>query len=368
MKCKLLILEFSPVAEEIWTIKCSSKQGYREWNPNTGLLSFYDVSSHDTKIRPEVSSVYAGGKGTNVARVLSGLCENYQTNLTNTVALTTFLPKKNHVINTTQASSEFIKLLQTGSLHNIDLSYEEIDFENPAGKVRSAVHVIDEETHNDLINFTPRLQWSIKDTENIIQKINDLETTPWVVLAGTPPRGAEHLYSQIIGKLRERSAQQNISLDTSGTALKNCLENTAAHPQVITINKDEYFGVDKNSWGKFTNPILVHDKNGCWILTENGDQLFDRWEKVPYIDISKIQIKPDDKVGPTLGAGDAFHAGVLYGLQQLGLNEINSAKYGMAVASVAVRTGVGISEINYCEIEEIFPFFHKLEICHRHPE
>ena len=369
MKCKLLILEFSPVAEEIWKIKCSSKQGYREWNPNTGVLSFFDVSIHDTKIRPEVSCVYAGGKATNVARILAGLCENFQTNQHNNVALTTFLPeKKNRDINATLATSDFIRSLQAGSLHNVELSYEEIDFENPTGKVRRAVHAIDVETHNDLINFTPQLQWSIKDTVKVIDKINTLEATHWIVLAGTPPKGAEHLYSQVIEKLRERSAQQNISIDTSGTALKNCLKNPATHPQIISINKDEYFGIDKNSWGTFTNPVLVHDKCGCWVLTGNEDQLFDGWQTVPYIDISKLQTKLCVKVGPALGAGDAFHAGVLYGLQFLGFNEIDAAKYGLAVASVAVRSGVGISEINYRKIAEIFPFFDKLEICYRHPE
>lgn len=368
MNVNFLAFEFSPVAEEIWKIKQSSAQGFHFWDTDGGVVSFFDVANHDAKIRPEVLSIYAAGKATNVIRVLAGLCRHFQISPFPSIALHTFLADpKRHADSATNATSAFIRSLQQGALAKIHLSYSEVAFANPEGKARRAIHVIEQQTQRDLLNFTPRLQWSTSDTEKIVTHLSSLTTAPWVVLAGTPPIGAELLYLQAINKLRTATISQKISLDASGSALQACLDNTDAHPNIICINSNEYYGIDRASWQKYRHPVFVHNQHGCWIISGNGGRLYEHWESVPFIDISMLQKHMDKKIGPTLGAGDAFHAGVIFAVDILKLSEINAAKFALAVASFAVRSGVGVSEINYRKIEEMWPVFFDIPETQRNP-
>ncbi len=85
---KVKIFEFAPTADEIWQIPKHSKDGYTSYDLETGLISILDTA-HDAKPRPEIMAIYAGGKATNVARVLDKLIE---ANDDTEIELITFLP------------------------------------------------------------------------------------------------------------------------------------------------------------------------------------------------------------------------------------------------------------------------------------
>ncbi|MGR9072890.1 MAG: hypothetical protein ACU833_07505 [Gammaproteobacteria bacterium] len=367
MKPRFLIFEFSPVAEEIWKIKCSPKQGYLDWNSEKGIVSFLDIAQHETKVRPEVSCVYAAGKAANVARVLSGINHYFQKPCE--VALKTLLPKRQPATgNPPPAVAEFIRLLQQESMQGVDLLYEEIEFENTDGKARRAIHIIDADTRQDLVNFTPRLHWSAGDMENAIGRIASPDDSDWTVIAGTPPVGCETFYQRIIPTMRKKSDRINISLDASGAALHGCLENTDSQPEIVTVNQEEYLSVGQEIWKRYCNKVFVHNRNGCWAFSGGGGRLFDAWDEVPYIDIGDLQKSYNGLIGPTLGAGDAFHAGVLYAYGVLKLDEVSAAAYGLAAATAAVRSGVGVSGLDYRELPTLFERISRLKPDRRKPD
>jgi len=335
------IREYSPAAEEIWRIDLSPAEGYAAWDRGAGEVVFLDTQLHDSKLRPDVLAVYAGGKATNVARVLGELVSApaSRTAPRCEVRLETFLPAAagNPVLEPTPGGGYVEQLLR--DLKGVRSTIRLIEVREPLRKDRRAIQIVSAEG-GELLNLTPRLSWSVREAAQALESTLRPCGARVAVLAGSPPLGAEDLYARVIRGLRARPTPLIISVDTSGAALASILADPAAHPDVICINAREYEAQVVAEWAGFGGTILVHDRDGCWCAT--GIAIGTDNARVR-VDVAALDDLFGPACGPTLGAGDAAHAGFLYGHLLLGLPLKESAVLSMAAAAGVIRSPIGLT-------------------------
>lgn len=159
-----------------------------------------------------------------------------------------------------------------------------------------------------------------------------------IVLAGTPPVGAANVYADLIS--RTRDMVDSVTLDTSGEALATCLRARDSHPDCIVVNRREYGGQLSADWARFRGEVAVHDASGCWYWQGGGSLLATDPSSIPYVDVRFLEGVLGPAKGPTLGAGDAFHAGYV-AARLVSLSD--GVHAGLAAAAIAVRSGLGVS-------------------------
>ena len=372
---KVTILEFAPTADEIWRISQHSKDGYVGYDAESGLVSILDTA-HDAKPRPEILTVYAGGKATNIARVIDKLIGNeFKTQ----VELVTFLPppqgslcdfptsRINGVeIYPSTPAGIYVQCLQVMNLKNVKPRFEVIDELEEIGGMqvtRRCIEIIIKDTGTSL-NFSPRIIWSQKAAEAVLSRLAQIiHGTDMTVIAGAPPvwdndvKGEitpHNFYAKIIDLM---DSECEMSIDVRGYYLHDCLIADRP-PRFIFMNKDEFFEASE-SWEKlagrdFTGTLLVHDKDGCWIwnnILPKGNDLLAGADFFPSPKVTKVY--------STIGAGDAMHAGFLKAWIYSGQDKnrlARSVTYSQAVAAVSVSNEKATHGINEYSVDNILKY------------
>ncbi|HGE70963.1 TPA: hypothetical protein ENX78_09020 [Candidatus Poribacteria bacterium] len=370
---KVIILEFAPTADEIWNLDHNDIDGYANYDVEKGLVSILDTA-HDAKPRPEILAVYAGGKATNVARVIDRLLDE-KSNVK--IELVTFLPppqgifcklqpvKLNDVeIMPSTPSGMYVQALQILDLVNVRPRFEIIDeLQGPTAiqATRRCIEMIIKGTGTSL-NFSPRIIWTPKTVHAVLQKLEKLvSNVDMVVLAGAPPIWKpvdnesitpHDFYAEILNLL---PPQCDVSVDVRGYYLHKCLFSKKL-PTFIFMNKNEFLEASE-SWkklnkGNFFGTIIVHNKDGCWVWdkdTPNTDDLFNGSIFYPSPKVEKVY--------STIGAGDAMHAGFLKEWVSSENTEdrlSRSVIYSQAVSAVSVSNERATHGIDAVAVDQIF--------------
>ena len=325
---RVTVFEFAPTADEIWCIPRHDKNGYFSYSETDGLVSILDTA-HDTKLRPEIITNYAGGKATNVARVLDRLLMDKDDPY---VELITFLPpppdgplRKLEFGNFGDVSLRpstpagiYIQCLQITGLRKVKPHFEVVDELAASGKMqttRSCIEITLKEDSGSL-NFSPRIVWSQETADAVLSRVAKVtREADLVVMAGSPPtwdtQPGAHLtpdsfYAKVMDVI---SPDCHVSIDTRGRYLHDCFTSQNL-PRFAFMNRDEFGdlsgSLNQLSKRSFSGTLLVHDKHGCWV-----------WDgKLPTStkSLSEAEFYPSmsvPKVYSTIGAGDAMHAGFL---------------------------------------------------------
>ena len=325
---RMTILEFTPAADEIWRLPCHQKDGYARYDAEDGLLSFMDTAHH-AKPRPKITTTYAGGKATNVARVLDRLLTDHDELR---VELVTFLPPppvgplrdlsfgsmRGVDLQPSTAAGIYVQCLQIEGLNRVKPRFEVVDEleESEAMQTTRRCIEITREEGVGSINFSPPIVWSQEAAEAVKTRAAEVtQDADMVVMAGTPPvwenrPGADltrlSFYAKITAAL-DPSCQ--VSIDARGQYLYECLIAQRT-PRFILMNTEE-FGDLSESWGHlsakaFPGSFLVHDERGCWVLDKGLPDSQDPLSEAEFFPSMHVP-----RVCSTIGAGDAMHAGFL---------------------------------------------------------
>lgn len=325
---RVTVFEFAPTADEIWCLPQHDRDGYARYDAQDGLVSFLDTAHH-AKQRPEIITTYAGGKATNVARVLDRLLVDEDEVF---VELITFLPPPPEgplrelefgdaggvSLRPSTAAGIYVQCLQIAGLRKVRPHFEIVDELEESGRMqttRRCIEVTFRESSGSL-NFSPPIVWSQRAANAVRSRVAEVARgVDLVVMAGAPPvwqaRPGAHLarhtfYARIIDAL-ESDCQ--VSIDTRGQYLHECLM-AQKMPRFVFMNTEE-FGDLAGSWSglgerAFPCTLLVHDERGCWVWDRklpHEQDLFSEAEHFPAIPVPRIY--------STIGAGDAMHAGFL---------------------------------------------------------
>jgi len=322
---RVTIFEFAPTADEIWRISQHNRDGYASYDAENGLVSILDTA-HDAKQRPEIITTYAGGKATNVARVLDRLLVDESDVY---VELITFLPPPpagplqdldfgNMPLRPSTPAGIYVQCLQMLGLRRVRPRFQVVDELEETGKMQTTRRCIEITLGESgaSLNFSPRIVWSQRAAEAVLSLASEVaRDTGLVVMAGAPPvwdvREDTHLtsrnfYSRIIDAL-EPDCQ--VSIDTRGQYLYNCLVGQKK-PRFILMNTDEFSELlglltDLNE-RVFPGTLIVHNEHGSWVW---DNELPDGQD--PFPDATHFPSVPVRRIYSTIGAGDAMHAGFL---------------------------------------------------------
>ena len=310
---KICILEFTPCADLIYQIRRDPNEGYIAADANTLTLGT------GARLRPRLVTTYAGGKATNVARVLDKLLtpdDKVE------VELIVFRPDS--------AEGRFIHELQLRDLKRVRVEPVIIEAE-----ARFCVDVADtskvSEAHAEF-NLSPRCLWRSSGMERALEYSSTV-AADLLLLAGNPPvmeetgEMASDLASRVIEGLRSRASI--ISIDTANQALANCLKSDV-QPDVIKINESEHASVDQLLWKDFSGTLLVTDAAGCRVW-ENRASGSPQWVNAPAV----------ARIYSTVGAGDSMHAGFTLSRWVREVDCLGAARFGQAVAAAAVSSPEG---------------------------
>lgn len=321
---QITILEFAPCVDWIYHFRRDEEEGYVAGDEHSVTIR------SGAKLRPRTASIYAGGKATNVARVIDKLL-NEQDAVE--VELVVFRPDS--------PEGRYLHELQRSALHRVRVRPVVIK-----GLARLCVDLLDPSTpaaHRPTFNISPRALWEEGSLEKAYELVSEI-STDLLLMAGNPPllearnEMAVDLYARIIEQARPRVTV--ISLDTEKQSLENCLQ-AKAQPDVIKINADEANWIDAKLWQEYAGTLVVTDAQGC--LVKEKDQSPER-----------VQGRPIEKLYSTLGAGDAVHAGFTLARRVWGFDLVRAARYGQAAAAAIVSAAEGIRGITKQAVEELF--------------
>lgn len=325
---RVTILEFAPTADEIWCLPHHDIDGYARYDVEDGLLCFKDTA-HDAKPRPEIIIAYAGGKATNVARVLDHLLTG-EDQLQ--VELVTFLPPppegplrelelgsiRGAALRPSTAAGIYVQCLQLAGLTRVRPRFEVVDELEESGKMQTTRRCIEItlEEGGGSVNFSPRIVWSQEAAEAVQARVAEVaHGADLVVMAGAPPvwearPGSDFtrnsFYARVIEGL-EPDCQ--VSIDARGQYLSECLLAQKT-PRFVLMNTEE-FGDLLGFWREpgersFPGTLLVHDEKGCWVWDGKLPEGKDPFSGARYFSSMRVP-----EIYSTLGAGDAMHAGFL---------------------------------------------------------
>jgi fructose-1-phosphate kinase PfkB-like protein len=307
---RITILEFTPCADSIFHVRRDADEGYvasdgREVRIKAGA-----------KLRPQLITTYAGGKATNVARVMDKLLGDADAV---DVELIVFRPDS--------PEGRYLDDLQTSALSRVRVRPVIIE-----GRARFCIDLTDPataESNRVEFNISPRAVWA-ESALAVAQALASQITSDVLLIAGNPPviektgAMAVDLYTQLIAAVRRRVGV--ISLDTEKAALANCLK-AEARPDIIKINEAEYGSVDQALWNEFGGTLIVTDARGCRLWPDRArDQ-----------DV-RIDGARDRAQYSTIGAGDAMHAGFVMARWVRGFDLAEAVRYGQAAAAASVNS------------------------------
>jgi fructose-1-phosphate kinase PfkB-like protein len=321
---KLTILEFAPCADWIYHLRRDEEEGYLRGDEQSLTIRT------GAKLRPYTASIYAGGKATNVARVMDKLLREGDAV---DVELIVFRPDS--------PEGRYLHDLQTAELNRVRVRPVMIK-----GLARLCVDLLDPATpadHRVAFNISPRAVWEEGSYEEAFDQVSDL-STDLLLIAGNPPlleatnMLAVELYARIIEQVRPRV--KIISLDTEKGALANCLRSSA-QPDVIKINATERDWLAKEIWDGYAGTLVVTDAAGC-LVTEN------------HLTAQSVRAARVEKLYSTLGAGDAVHAGFTLARWVWGFDAIKAARFGQAAAAATVSLMKGTRGITRQTVDDFF--------------
>jgi len=322
----ITILEFAPCADSIYHIRRDVDEGYIASRDRTITIK------SGAKLRPRPASAYAGGKATNVARVMDKLLDARDEV---EAELVVFRPDS--------AEGRYIHELQTQALTRTRVRPVII-----RGQARFCIDLTDPATAGDKrveFNISPRPVWEQDALETAAQLVSGI-STDLLLLAGNPPvieatgEMAVDLYSRIIEEVRPRAAV--ISIDAEKAALASCLK-AHSRPDVIKVNKDEYASVDEALWNDFAGTLVVTDASGCRV-----------WESGTAHSPARVAGVKARTLYSTIGAGDAAHAGFTVARWVWGFDVIEASRYGQAAAAASVSSPDGTRGITRQAVEQFF--------------
>ena len=323
---RITILEFAPCADSIYHIRRDREEGYVA----SGERSITIKSG--VKLRPRAVSTYAGGKATNVARVMDRLL-NYDDKVE--IELIVFRPDS--------PEGRYIHELQVQALTRVRVQPVIVE-----SRARFCVDLTDPTTAGDdrvEFNISPRALWEQSALDRATRLASGI-STDLLLMAGSPPvveakgETAIDLYSKIIEEVRERASV--VSVDTENGALASCLKS-GRRPDVIKINDDEYASVNEALWSDFSGTLLVTDAGGCRV-----------WECGTSRSPAMVRAQKVGTLYSTIGAGDAVHAGFLLARFVWGFDLIEAARYGQAAAAASVSSPDGTRGITKRAVEQLF--------------
>src|SRR5262245_34601645 len=209
---QITILEFAPCADWIYHLRRDDEEGYA-----AGDERLITIRS-GVKMRPRTASIYAGGKATNVARVIDNLL-NKDDDVD--IELIVFRPDS--------PEGRYIHDLQTSALNHVRVHPVIIE-----GTSRLCVDLLDPTTPPEsrvAFNISPRVVWKGSALDVIYNFAHHI-STDLLLMAGNPPlieseneeaKMPTRFYAQIIEQVR--TLVQTISIDVEKKNLENCLSS-----------------------------------------------------------------------------------------------------------------------------------------------
>lgn len=291
-------------------------------NPAVDRELTVDSIALDTVLRASEWRVDCGGKGFNVARMLSSLGIA-------SVAMGFAAGKSGEMLEE--------------RLHSLDI---ETDFIWVEGETRTNVSIVSAASGQYVKVNEPGPTIAQADLARLSEKVKEkVQAGDWWVLAGSLPPGVpSSYYTELIEIIQ--SAGAKAFLDTSGEALK---ENCAAGPQLVKPNDEEAheltgLSVENeedlvavaraiSAMGPASVIISLGSKGA--LLVDDGQAYFAASPKV-------VAANP-------IGAGDSLVAGVVWGLGQ-GTNMGEALRRGVACgAATASQKGTTVGSQNQVE-------------------
>jgi fructose-1-phosphate kinase PfkB-like protein len=327
---RVTILEFTPCADTIFHVRRHVDEGYVASDGHTITIKA------GAKLRPQTISTYAGGKATNVARVLDHLLTDADVGEIELIVFRADSPE-----------GRYLHDLQTSALHRVRVRPVMVE-----SRARFCIDLTDPATTDENrveFNISPRALWAESALSVALEFAARIDSDV-LLLAGNPPvidrsgAMAADLYAQVIAAVRSRVGL--ISLDTEKDALANCLM-AAARPDVIKINEAEYGSVDSRLWHDFNGLLAVTDARGCRVWQDRSHDAAVRVEGVQ----TRARYS-------TIGAGDAMHAGFTLARWLRGLDLVQAVRYGQATAAASVNSIEGTRGVTAAAVEA---FFSELE-------
>jgi 1-phosphofructokinase len=287
------------------------------------IINFFPSLDHDISIqKPELGkigtvfnyTVKAGGKGLNVACLLS------------------FLKVPNHlwvVLGDLKDPGTifFNQFLKKNSINATVFNHTGILRSNFSIQLNSkSLGKFNQES----ASMDPKMLSKIESVA-----LSEMKSGDWVVLNGRLPRENARTYYHWIQKLHLKKIK--VFLDSSGLALKYACD---AGPDFLKINRFELSEILK---GKIHSLDQVKKLHG-WFLTHHivsgaiteGPQGALLWENHKMI---RVAFEKRIQYSHTLGAGDAFLAGYLFGLyRKWNLNQ--RIRYATTMATKVARNGI----------------------------
>ncbi|MDN6731438.1 MAG: hexose kinase [Atopostipes suicloacalis] len=259
-------------------------------NPSVDISYSLNPFKIDDVNRVESVSKTAGGKGLNVARVISQMNEEV---------------KATGIMGGTVGSY----ISKTLKAENIKQDFLMIKKES-----RNCIAILHEENQTEILESGPTLEKSEGDL--FLKKLSDLlNHVSIVTISGSLPKGLSPKYYQKLISLCEKK-KVPVLLDTSGRTLKETISNSSK-PLLIKPNETELGDLINKKISNSTDVLkkaLSHEifnEIEYVIVSLGADGAFAKYKESFYrITIPKI------KVMNPVGSGDATMAGLAIGLKQ----------------------------------------------------
>ena len=257
------------------------------FNPAIDYVMYSDNLKLGKTNRSKKESLFFGGKGINVSRVLKELG-------TDSVALGFIAgftgEELERFLNENKIKTDFVKLSKGLTRINIKLKFNDETEINANGPVISQM-----------------------DIDLLFKKLDNLQKNDTLILAGNVPSSLpENIYEQIMKRLNDKSIR--IVVDATGNLLLNCLKYK---PFLIKPNKAELEEIIGNKLLSeeeiISAAFSLKEKGACNVLVSLGSDgaiLIDEFSKVHVSDAVKINAVN------TVGAGDSMVAGFLAGTKE----------------------------------------------------
>ncbi|HYM01195.1 MAG TPA: PfkB family carbohydrate kinase [Blastocatellia bacterium] len=304
---KITILEFAPCADALYSIKQDPAEGYLLADDESVTFRAGAV------IRPHSRGTNAGGKATNVARVIDKLLEEDEAG----VELIVFRADS--------PEGRYIHDLQINELRRVEVRPVVVEATG-----RFCINLSDPSNVRERVEFniSPHPLWKESSVDKALDAAKQI-STDILLLAGHPPLVEPELHPAgdlPASVIRSIAGAPAITLDTSKSALAKCLSGLR-QPDLVKVNSEEFASVSRDIWASFKGILVITDSGGCNLHCEGPDG-------------PPIRIKAPllERVYSTVGAGDATHAGLVLALWVRGYDPERAARFGMAVAAATVSS------------------------------
>ncbi len=298
-------------------------------NPAIDRVYFVENYEPGKVNRPLEFTVSAGGKGVNVAKVVSALGEN--------VLITGFLGGYN---------GKFIE----NQLKNLNIP---MDFVFTESETRTCINLTDRNgVSGEILEGGGAVTPEDKEKFFDIFK-NNIKKADIVTISGSLPEGlTEEFYVTLLNIAKENNRKSIV--DASGKVLRNVID---ANPFMIKPNRfelSEYFGKEMKTYNELKWALLTLRDKGVEMpfctLGGDGAVLLHKNEFIHFV---------TPKINPvnTVGSGDSTLAGIAVGLSR-NYDIINCVKLGMACG----LTNATFRETGIVSKEKVNDFLPKIKI------